>query len=85
MVERHTERYWTRTSRLMWIMFSLWLVFGFLVHFFVRELNSLTFAGFPLGFYMAAQGSLMAFVIMLFVFAWRQDVIDRQENMAEDE
>jgi len=50
-----------------------------------RQLNSVTFAGFPLGFYMAAQGSLIAFVIMLFVFAWRQDVIDREENMAEDE
>jgi len=85
MEKRQVEHYWARTSRLMWIMFALWLVFSFLVHFFVKQLNSVTFAGFPLGFYMAAQGSLIAFVIMLFVFAWRQDVIDREENMAEDE
>jgi putative solute:sodium symporter small subunit len=33
---------------------------------------------------MAAQGSLIAFVVMLFVFAKRQDTIDREEGVAED-
>jgi putative solute:sodium symporter small subunit len=69
----------------MWTMFVLWLIFSFGVHFFVKDLNQLTFFGFPLGFYMAAQGSLVAFVVMLFVFAWRQDSIDREEGVAEDE
>jgi putative solute:sodium symporter small subunit len=40
---------------------------------------------FPLGFYMAAQGSLIVFVVMLFVFAKQQDRIDRQHGVAEDE
>jgi putative solute:sodium symporter small subunit len=79
------DRYWARTSTLMWTMFVLWLIFSFGVHFFVKDLNQITFLGFPLGFYMAAQGSLVAFVIMLFVFAWRQDSIDREEGVAEDE
>jgi putative solute:sodium symporter small subunit len=34
---------------------------------------------------MAAQGSLIAFVVMLFWFANRQDQIDREEGQAEDE
>jgi putative solute:sodium symporter small subunit len=34
---------------------------------------------------MAAQGSLIAFVVMLFVFAAAQDRIDREEGVAEDE
>jgi putative solute:sodium symporter small subunit len=33
---------------------------------------------------MAAQGSLIAFVVMLFLFARRQDAIDREEGVAED-
>ncbi len=41
--------------------------------------------GFPLGFYMAAQGSLIVFVVMLFVFARQQDKIDREFGVAEDE
>lgn len=68
----------------MWTMFVLWVVFSFVVHAFVNELNAFQFLGFPLGFYMAAQGSLIAFVVMLFVFAKRQDSIDRQEGVAED-
>jgi len=69
----------------MWTMFVLWLIFSFGVHYFVKDLNQITFLGFPLGFYMAAQGSLIVFVVMLFVFAWRQDAIDRDEGVAEEE
>ena len=78
------DRYWARTSTLMWVMFVLWVIFSFAVHFFVEPLNAITFFGFPLGFYMAAQGSLIVFVVMLFLFAKRQEVIDTQEGVAED-
>ena len=79
------DRHWRRTSTLMWIMLVLWIFFSFVIHMFVGQLNQIKVLGFPLGFYMAAQGSLIAFVVMLFLFAWRQDVIDRQEGAAEDE
>ena len=69
----------------MWTMLALWLFFSFIVHFFVNQLNEIKILGFPLGFYMAAQGSLIAFVVMLFVFARRQDSIDRQEGVAEED
>jgi putative solute:sodium symporter small subunit len=68
----------------MWIMFVLWLLFSFVIHMFVNQLNEFKILGFPLGFYMAAQGSLVAFVVMLFIFASRQDAIDRDEGVAED-
>ncbi|MCC0006606.1 MAG: DUF4212 domain-containing protein [Hyphomicrobiaceae bacterium] len=79
----NAERHWSRTSRLMWLMMFLWAFFSFIIHWFVKDLNSITVLGFPLGFYMAAQGSLIAFVVMLFIFAKRQDTIDRQEGVAE--
>lgn len=84
-MSQDVDRYWQRTSGLMWTMMALWLFFSFVVHFFVNSLNSISIAGFPLGFYMAAQGSLIAFVVMLFVFAKRQDTIDREEGVAEDD
>ena len=40
---------------------------------------------FPLGFYMAAQGSLVVFVVQLFIFIRQQHAIDVQCGMAEDE
>jgi putative solute:sodium symporter small subunit len=40
--------------------------------------------GFPLGYYMAAQGSLIAFVVMLFWFARKQNAIDEKHGVAEE-
>lgn len=78
-------RRWRRTSRLIWATLAAWAFFGFGVHAFVQLLNAVVVAGFPLGYYMAAQGSLIAFVVMLFLFARRQDAIDRAEGVAEEE
>jgi putative solute:sodium symporter small subunit len=68
----------------MFIVLALWFVFSFVVHMFVVQLNSIVILGFPLGFYMAAQGSLIAFVVMLFWFAGRQNKIDEEHGVAED-
>ena len=84
MQQVNAERHWSRTSTLMWIMMALWIFFSYGVHWFVNDLNTIKVMGFPLGFYMAAQGSLIAFVVMLFIFARRQEAIDREEGVAED-
>jgi len=77
--------YWGKTRRLMWIVLAIWAVFGFIVHFFVTALNGIVILGFPLGYYMAAQGSLIVFVLLIFWFASRQDAIDREYGVAEDD
>jgi putative solute:sodium symporter small subunit len=79
------EAHWTRTRNLMLTHLGLWFFFGYVVHMFVIPLNKITILGFPLGFYMGAQGSLIAFVVMLFVFAKQQDRIDREHGVAEDD
>jgi putative solute:sodium symporter small subunit len=81
------EVHWLRTTNLMWVHLAVWAFFGYVVHMFVNVLNQITIPilQFPLGFYMAAQGSLIAFVVMLFVFAKQQDGIDRQHGVAEDD
>lgn len=76
--------YWRKTSALMWMMLIVWIVFGFVVHIFAPSLNTIRFLGFPLGFYMAAQGSLIVFVVMLYVFAARQNAIDEEFGVAEE-
>jgi putative solute:sodium symporter small subunit len=87
MAESNTEAYWARTRNLMFKYLAAWLFFSFIVHMFVVPLNKIDIPilGFPLGFYMAAQGSLIAFVVMLFMFAKQQDRIDREHGVAEDD
>jgi putative solute:sodium symporter small subunit len=81
------EEHWRRTTRLMFIHLGIWVFFGYIIHMFVIPLNKIVIPvlGFPLGFYMAAQGSLIVFVVMLFVFAKQQDKIDRDHGYAEDD
>ena len=78
------EQHWSRTKNLMVWHIVVWFIFSFVVHWFASSLNAVSFFGWPLGFYMAAQGSLIVFVVQLFLFAKQQDRIDRECGMAED-
>ena len=84
LTDEQMKRYWSRTSRLMWTIFVLWLFFSFVVHLFAVQLNSIKFLGFPLGFYMAAQGSLIAFVVLCAWNAVAQNKIDEEFGVQED-
>ena len=79
------EAHWKRTRNLMLIVLGIWFFFGFFVHFFVDALNTIIILGFPLGWYMGAQGSLIAFVVLTFWFAKAQNKIDEDFGVAEDD
>lgn len=87
MQRTNDEIHWLRTTNLMLIHLGIWFFFGFIIHMFVNVLNKFTIpvVDFPLGFYMAAQGSLIVFVVMLFMFAKQQNRIDREFGYAEEE
>ncbi len=84
-VDRATgQAYWRKTSGLMWTLLFIWVAASFAVHIFAPSLNGIRILGFPLGFYMAAQGSLIVFVVALFWFAKRQNQIDEEFGVQED-
>lgn len=76
--------HWRKTRALMVVCLIVWALFSFAVHLFAGALNEVTFLGFPLGFYMAAQGSLVVFVALIAWFATRQNAIDEDFGAAED-
>jgi putative solute:sodium symporter small subunit len=61
----------------------LWFVFGYLIFMFGADLNSASFLGYPLAYYMCAQGSIVAFVVILFWAANRQEAIDEEFGFTE--
>ncbi len=79
------QSHWSKTKALMITVLIVWFAFSFGIHFFTEALNRFTFLGFPLGWYMAAQGSLIVFVALVFWFAYRQNKIDAKFGVAEDE
>lgn len=60
-------------------------LFGFAIHGFADSLNAFSILGFPLGFYMAAQGSLIIFAGLIFRLAYLQDRIDRRHGVSEND
>lgn len=78
------QAYWKKTSSLMWLVLGIWFFFSFVIHFFAPAINPIHILGFPLGFYFAAQGSLIAFVVALFWFGKRQNEIDEEFGVQED-
>ena len=77
--------HWRQTRRLMIIHLTIWFIFAFVVHWFAVSLNNISFFGWPLGYYMAAQGSLIVFVVQLFLFNRQQHAIDTRFGVAEDQ
>jgi putative solute:sodium symporter small subunit len=87
MAELTPERrdaYWKRTSGLMWTIMALWVVFSFIIPAFAVQLNDIKIFGCPLGFYFAAQGSLISYVVLCFWNAKAQNKIDEEFGVAED-
>ena len=75
VLHRYADQYapWVK-SRTMLTLLASWAVFSFAVQTFVRSLNKITVPvlEMPLGMYLAVQGSLIVFAILLFWLAKRR-------------
>ena len=64
---------------------AIWFVFSIVIFMFGESLNNGSFLGYPLAYYMCAQGSIVIFVVLIFWFANRQEKIDEEFGFAERE
>lgn len=78
------RRYWRANVRLIVILLSIWAgtSYGCSI-LFVEQLNRFTIGKVPLGFWFAQQGSIYVFVVLIFVYAWLMDRMDRKYGVAE--
>jgi putative solute:sodium symporter small subunit len=85
MIEReHRKRHWQSTARNTLI--SLGLLGGLVLaaSLFADLFNSWRFLGFPLSYYLAAQGGFLLMISLLFWSSGRQDEIDRRHGASEE-
>ncbi len=75
--------YWQRVRRVTAALMLLWFVAGLAIHFFARDL-SFPFFGWPFSFWMAAQGSLLIFLLIVVVYVWVMERLDREHGFSED-
>ena len=79
------ERHWEKTKGLMILTLSIWFIFSIVIFMFGESLNNGSFLGYPLAYYMCAQGSIIIFVVLIFWFANRQEKIDEEFGFGEKE
>ena len=84
LTERHRE-YWRKNVRLTAILMTIWFVVTYVVGFYAREFNAITVLGFPLGFYMGAQGALIVYCIIIWYYARYMNKLDQEHGVAEEE
>jgi len=70
-------RHWRRTRTLTAALLGVWFVVGFVVTWFARDLD-FPFFGWPFSFWVAAQGGMVAFVVLLAIYARRMARLDRE-------
>lgn len=74
------RQHWRKTRRMTGWLLLLWLLTGFCVAFFARELTGLSVFGWPLSFYLAAQGASLVYLAILGFYAWRMRRLDLAAN-----
>ena len=77
------DAYWAKTKSHMLVTLVLWFFFSMVIFMFGAEINSMSFLGYPLAYYMTAQGSLISLVIILFWNANKQDIIDEEQGFID--
>ena len=70
--------HWRRTRRLTCVLLLLGFGTTFCTVFFARELAAISVAGWPLSFYLAAQGACLIYLLILGLYARSMRRLDRQ-------
>lgn len=83
--EKNRKEYWRANLRYVGILLSIWLLVSFVCGIlFVNQLNTIQLGGFKLGFWFAQQGSIYVFVVLIFVYVWLMNRLDKKFDVYED-
>jgi putative solute:sodium symporter small subunit len=70
--------YWRRTRHFTMLLLAIWFLVTFGVIFFARSLSEFSLFGWTFSYYMAAQGTLFIYVIIVGLYAWCMPTLDRE-------
>ena len=82
LTEKHKE-YWSRNLKITAVLLFIWFVVTFVMGYFAIPLAEINFFGWPLSFYMAAQGSLIIYVAILYYYAKKMRQLDVEYGVDE--
>ncbi|MEK9613537.1 MAG: DUF4212 domain-containing protein [Flavobacteriaceae bacterium] len=83
-MNKKISTYWKTNLKYLAILLTIWFIVSFLFGIVLAEtLNQFQLGGFPLGFWFAHQGSIYAFVILIFVYVYLMNRLDKKFDVDE--
>jgi putative solute:sodium symporter small subunit len=82
LTQKHKE-YWSRNLKITAVLLFIWFLVTYVMGYFAIPLAEVNFFGWPLSFYMAAQGSLIIYVIILYYYAKKMRRLDVEYGVEE--
>ena len=76
--------HWKKTRRLTFILLFFWIFVTFGLTWFSRSINEVVILGFPLGFYMAAQGALVVYLLIIWLYNRQMNKLDAEFGVEDD-
>ncbi len=83
-ISENHKAYWAKNLRITGILLAIWFVVSFVATYFAREL-SFNFFGWPFSFWVAGQGSLIVYVLIIAYYARTMNRLDQEHDVAEEE
>lgn len=84
-LQERRKAYWRANLRILAILMSIWFTVSFGCGIlFVEPLNEIKLGGFRLGFWMAQQGSIYVFLVLIFVYVRFMNKLDRKFRFEEE-
>ena len=81
-IQDQSKAYWRANLALLRKLLLIWLVvslgFGIVLADWLDQFQIL---GFKLGFWFSQQGSMLVFIVLIFFYSWRMNVIDKKFNV----
>jgi putative solute:sodium symporter small subunit len=82
--QKHATAYWKENLKYLLILLSIWFAVSYGAGILFKDaLNEIKIGGFPLGFWFAQQGSIYAFVILIFVYVRLMNKLDKKYGFDE--
>jgi putative solute:sodium symporter small subunit len=82
--QEHASAYWRKNIQYLVILLLIWFAVSFGAGILFKDsLDSIKMGGFPLGFWFAQQGSIYVFVILIFVYIYLMNKLDKKYGFDE--
>ena len=85
MSDKNLKEYWQKNLKILGVLLLIWFIVSYGCGIlFAEQLNTIKIGGFKLGFWFAQQGSIIVFVILIFVYVNRMNKLDKEYDVNED-